>query len=254
MDKIEDILYKIEGIYKKYHQKKSIYTDPVKFIHRYSNSKDQEVVGFIAATFAHGRAEQIFTTVEKILSFLGKNPYTTLLNLKKPSNFPPIQHRFNDSEDVKSFLFGLGKAIRTFGSLKRLFLIYYKDKESIKESLDCFINTLYIMLPRRSKTLRFLLSTPFEGSACRRLNLFLKWMVRKDQIDLGLWGEVSPSKLIIPLDTHIWKISKEFGLTSCTTPSWRAAEEITEKLRILDSNDPVKYDFALKKLHLTFEE
>ncbi len=247
MDKIEKSLEIIKKAYEKFHKKQFLFTDPVKFLHRYSDERDVEVAGFISAVFAYGRVEQIFKTLETIFSYLGDSPYLSLVRKKRFSDFPQLVHRFNSREDIIATLEMIGKVLRSFGSFERLFMFYYKKGKGIKKPLDYFANVLYVMLPRRTASLKFLFPFPSDGSACKRWNLFLRWMVRKDEIDRGIWKNVLPSDLVIPLDTHVWKISKKLGLTERKIPDWQAAEEVTEKLKLLDPTDPVKYDFAITR-------
>ena len=148
----------------------------------------------------------------------------------------------------------LNQIIREEGSIRSFFLRGYNERdEDIGPSLSRFVRAIrelerepfYPSLPFRGSGIHHFLADPSDGSGCKRLNLFLRWMVRRDGLDLGLWQEVSPSKLVIPLDTHVSRIGRRIGLTKRRSPGWRMALEITETLRGFDPQDPVKYDFAL---------
>ena len=151
------------------------------------------------------------------------------------------------------FIYLLGQALKKWGSLKQLFYHYYKsDHADSRIALNGFVKYFLSIdtSPVYGKNLRpsgltQLLSVPEKGSACKRMNLFLRWMVRKNDIDMGIWDRISPAKLIIPLDTHISRISRCLGLTGRTASDWKTAKQITESLMKLDPEDPLKYDFAL---------
>jgi uncharacterized protein (TIGR02757 family) len=137
-----------------------------------------------------------------------------------------------------------------FGSLKKLFLSGYQETDpNTKNAITIFSNFLLQQAQNEigslSRGLKFMFPLPEKGSACKRMNLFLRWMVRKDELDFGLWDEIASSKLIIPVDTHVARICKQLKLTKRKNLSWKMAEEITENLKKFDSDDPVKYDFAI---------
>lgn len=183
---------------------------------------------------------------------MGKNPYEFVINYnhaKEKSLFGNIIHRFYTGEDISSLFNGLNKVYSEYGSLNYLFVLYhFIEDESIKNSLARFSSNLIDLCKTGSKPsngLKFMFPDPYKGSACKRMNLFLRWMVRKDDLDFGLWTEIPKSKLIIPVDTHIARICKELKLTSQKTVSWKMAEQITENLKKIDPVDPVKYDFAI---------
>ncbi len=166
-----------------------------------------------------------------------------------------INHRFLFHNEFIGVLKTLQKVYTEFGSLKKLFLVNYNPNEfNLKNSISSFSNYLRKIHKGHSKIsirkLKFLYPSPETGSACKRINLFLRWMVRKDNVDLGLWSEIKSSQLVIPLDAHIFQVAKHYGLTKRKSPSWNMAVEITENLKKFDREDPVKYDFALAHLDL----
>jgi uncharacterized protein (TIGR02757 family) len=200
--------------------------------------------------------------IEKVLSILGPHPHDAVISLGPDAVLAQLsgfKHRFTTARHMAWFLNVTRQALAEFGSLEELFLRGYRtDARDIRDALAAFVERLVSYDPKplypdaaslkRDGTL-FLLPSPRTGAACKRLNLFLRWVVRKaDDIDLALWKGVSPSKLVIPLDTHVARISRAIGLTKRKTSDWKAAEDITNTLRALDPADPLKYDFAMTRL------
>ncbi len=237
-------------------------SDPLEFVHRYSRSEDREIVGLIASCLAYGRVQGIKRSVEKVLDVLGPSPARYVAGFtpeKGRARFSGFVHRFNKGEDVSCLLYFARQMFETSGSLQGFFLKGYSASDvNIKASLAAFSSNVLSLDPSDiygSKGLpdnagvRFFFPNPGDGSTCKRLNLYLRWMVRRsDALDFGIWKEVDPAKLIIPLDTHVARIAKNIGLTSRANPDWKMAEEVTGRLRELDARDPVKYDFALCRL------
>ncbi len=236
----------------KYFDYSRISPDPLEFPHRYKNFYDIEISAFISSVFAFGNVKQINNSLEKIHSVMNNRPhefvkkYTLKAGLKK---FENTKHRFYTTEDIANFFSALNKIYSIYGSLKYLFLLYYFDKEiNLKNAISSFSQHFLNIISGKNKPTngtRFMVPDPIKGSACKRMNLFLRWMVRKDELDFGLWNEISPSQLVIPVDTHIAKICKQLKLTKEKAVSWKMAEEITEQLKKFDPDDPVKYDFAI---------
>lgn len=237
-------------------------SDPILFPHRYSRACDKEVAGFIASALAYGSVATIKKDLEKIFATLGSKPYDAILAATPDEllyAFRGFKHRFTTARHLTWFLLLTRDVLSEFGTLKAFFLKgYLRNSASIKESLIAFVDGLLqygkqgiyrSVEDARKDGALFLLPSPETGSACKRLNLFLRWMVRSaDRIDFGLWSEVSSSQLVIPLDTHIARLSHYLGLTRRKTSDWNTAEEITQTLRTLDPVDPLKYDFSLTRL------
>ncbi|MBI1913112.1 MAG: TIGR02757 family protein [Deltaproteobacteria bacterium] len=237
-------------------------TDPLEFVHKYSSSKDREIVGLIASSLAYGRVDTIKKSIEKVLSVVGASPYKFAVNFSPERDkgvFDGFVHRFNRGPDIACLIYFIKQMIEEKGSIGKFFLKgYSQDHRNIKDALSKFSGNVLALdsapiygrekLPEKAGV-RFFFPSPVDGSPCKRLNLYLRWMVRRgDKLDFGIWKEVSPSKLVIPLDTHIARISRNIGLTARANPDWKMAEEITESLKALDPNDPVKYDFSLCRL------
>lgn len=221
--------------------------DPVDFVHRYRDPRDQEVVGLIAASLAFGNVVAARRSIERALAMLGRSPAASIEAARRDELellFRGFVHRIYRGEHLALLLWNAAALMRNYGSLGNAFLQFHSEGGSeFRESLARFADAL--RADAHSRGMRHLVSDPRAGSACKRLVLYARWMVRPaDGIDLGLWS-IAPSELIIPVDTHIHRISRNLGLTARRTASWAAAEEITAALRELDPYDPVKYDFAL---------
>ncbi len=238
---------KLEYHYRAF-DKNKISPDPIEFPKKFSNYFDIEISAFLSSVFAYGNIKQIQNSLEKLHKLLGESPYEFILNSDSFNQFINFRHRFYTEKDIEILLEILKKVYENYGSLKYLFLLYYfpKDK-NLKNSISFFSNNLLGLIKNKPLTngLRFMFPDPLRGSACKRMNLFLRWMVRKDNIDFGLWSEIPASQLVVPVDTHIARISRLLKLTNRKVVSWKMAEEITENLKKFDKSDPVKYDFSL---------
>jgi uncharacterized protein (TIGR02757 family) len=237
--------------------------DPVEIPHEYADPGDREAVAFIASALAYGNVRQILRSVRRALAPLGPSPRARLLEMSERDILGACDgfvHRFNGAFDLSRLFAMLREALRTHGSLESLFMQGLRPGDShIGSALESFIENLESArfasideAEARAGTAshaRFFLPRPSSGSACKRLNLFLRWMVRREGgVDFGLWRRVDPALLIMPLDTHVWRISKYLGLTRRASADWKAAVEITESLRRFDPSDPVRYDFAISRL------
>lgn len=235
--------------------------DPVQFVWRYERTEDREVAGLISSALAYGNVVQIKRSVERVLALLGPKPARAVDSLEAKAALRALsgfKHRFNDAEDVVCLLVFIREMRRAKGSVERFFA-ESGPVADIGEALARFVART-LALPRdgiygrgplpEQAGVRFFLPSPRDGSACKRLCLYLRWMARKDSVDPGGWSLVPRSSLLIPLDAHIINIGRSARLTRRTTPGWRMAEEITATLRKCDPDDPVKYDFALHRMGL----
>jgi uncharacterized protein (TIGR02757 family) len=236
----------------KYFDFTKISPDPLEFPHRFKDPRDIEISAFISSVFAYGNVKQINNSLDKIHSIMKNQPYEFVRKFKYETHqekFKTFKHRFYTPNDVAKLFFVLNKIYASYGSLKYFFLLYYFDNDkNLKDAVSFFSRHLLELAGDRGKLsqgLKFMFPDPFKGSACKRMNLFLRWMVRHDELDFGLWPEISTSQLVIPVDTHVAKICKQIGLTRLKTTSWLMAEEITKRLKNFDPVDPVKYDFAI---------
>lgn len=224
----------------------TIEPDPLQLVLRYRDPLDQEVAGLIAAAFAYGRADIIVANIGAVLAKMTPSPHQYLLSFDRREatrRFAGFAHRFHKTPDLVALLAQLARAIRTHGSLGALFRSCYSDRDAdIAPSLTRFVTAL------RAEGLEYLLTSPEDGSACKRMNLYLRWMIRRTPPDLGLWTFVDPAKLVMPVDTHIHRIATFLGLTDRKSADWKTARLLTDALARFDAADPVRYDFALCRL------
>lgn len=247
-----NLKHKLEYHYKVFDRTK-LEPDPLQFLHLFKDERDLEVVGLIASIFAYGNVKQIENTLKKFIVVFEGNPYSFIINFslsKDSKKISGIKHRFYSEDDVLKLFIILNKEINKHISIKQIFLQGYNIsddnvKNGISNFSNHFINSFIETFGKVSDGIRFMFSLPEKGSACKRMNLFLRWMVRKDELDFGLWKEIQASKLIIPVDTHIARISRSLKLTKRKNADWRMAEEITSNLKKFDPEDPIKYDFAI---------
>ena len=235
-----------EAAYRKFNRPEFIHPDPLEFVWRYSSAGDREIAGFIAAALAYGNVKQIIKSVEKVLAPMGKSPSLYLLNnpekqiSKALLNF---RHRFTTGAEMSLFLLNIKTAVASHGSLENCFLENYRpNDEDLSASLYAFINEFNSRACAPTLT-----PCPEKKSSFKRVNLYLRWMVRRDAVDPGVWKKIPPSKLIVPLDTHMFQVSKKLGLTWRNDTSMKTALEITAAFRRISPEDPVKYDFALTR-------
>lgn len=253
---------RLEALYDRYDHR-FVDPDPLQLVRAQVADADREVVAFLAAALAYGGVGQIKTSIAKVLAYLGPGPASKVRGLdpgRAARALRGFRHRFNDGVDVACLLFMLRQMIEAEGSIEAFFALGLPhDTLDIGPALTSFCaraldldhGRLYGRGPLpRSAGVRFFFASPADGSACKRLNLFLRWMVRKDSVDLGLWQSVRPSALVIPLDAHILAISRRIRLTRRRSPGWAMAVDVTRRLRRLDPHDPVKYDFALHRMGL----
>ncbi len=239
--------------------------DPLSFCHRYTDPADREVAAVIASAFAYGGIKIILRTLETIFAALGPSPrrYVERFDPKKGlRTFSGFKHRFNDGRDLCALLWAIRLMIEQSGSVNDFFLRFHDpEAEDVTQSLNGYTSGVLAQdyrpvfgaaaIPADSY-FPFLFPAPASGSACKRLCMFLRWMVRpKDGIDLGLWHGVSPAHLVIPVDTHIQRICGYLGFSRRKSADWRMAREITASLRRFDPSDPVKYDFSLAHLGIS---
>lgn len=252
----QSLKQKLDSLYNDYDFKGRIAHDPIELPHRYKRPGDIEVSGFIAACFAYGKVELFKPVIKSLLDRMGQSPYDFLLNQDicgKRELFAGLRYRFNRNDDIICLLYVLADVLRKHGSLEAVFKRYFRSTDlSIEAGLTGLTGTLletdtaavYGSGIKPKGFLQFFPS-PAGGSACKRMNMFLRWMIRDRDIDFGLWTAIPKSKLVIPLDVHIARISRCMGFTLRASQDWKTAVEITESLKKIDSEDPLKYDFAL---------
>lgn len=231
----------------------TIEPDPLQLVLRQDDPLDQEVSGLVAAAFAYGRADIIVANIGGVLSKMTPSPHRYVLALDEREatrRFAGFAHRFHKTPDLVAFLSSVSAVLREHGSLGALFRRCYEpDDVDISHSLTRFVEAIVPRATgRANKALRYLLTSPVDGSACKRMNLYLRWMVRRTAPDLGLWTFVDPAKLVMPLDTHVHRIATFLGLTERRSADWKTARALTDRLARIDATDPVRFDFALCRL------
>ena len=231
-------------------------TDPIQIVRRYARQDDREIVGFLAAALAFGRVASVLQSIERLLLIVGDRPADYVRRFEPNRDgaaFAGLGHRWTRGPDLVALVWLISQMAGRSGSIEGFFLDGYDpEAPDIEGALDRFstralaldMKAAYGRVPRRPGVCYFF-PRPSAGSACKRLNLFLRWMVRRDALDLGVWSGVAPAQLIVPLDTHVIRVGRCLGLTRYTSPGWPMARDITASLRRLDPDDPVRYDYAL---------
>ena len=239
-------------------------TDPIHIVRRFARDDDREIAGFIAAALAFGRVSSVLQSIERVLAVIGPEPaaYVRRFDPRRDGPaFAGIVHRWTRETDIVAMLWLLRQMLNGSGSVESFFLEGYDTgADDIEGALDSFsmramsldVKSAYGRMAHPSRGsgrvrlgVGYFFPRPSAGSGCKRLNLFLRWMVRRDALDLGVWRRVSPAKLIVPLDTHVIRVGRCLRLTTYTSPGWRMARDITASLRKIDPIDPVKYDFSI---------
>lgn len=243
----EELKLFLEDKYLQYNNPSFIDGDPISVPHRYSNTKDREVAGFLAASIAWGRRDLILRSSKRLLDLMDNHPYDFVMSareedLKIISRF--VHRTFNGS-DCGYFLRGLKNIYSGYSSIEDVIIEGMREQGSLREGLGHF-RTVFFSLTH-PKRIEKHFANVLGGAAGKRLNMFLRWMVRKDNrgVDFGIWKRIDPSFLYIPLDVHAGNTARKLGLIERKINDWKAVEELTSVLRGFDPADPVKYDFAL---------
>ncbi|MCX7039377.1 MAG: TIGR02757 family protein [Spirochaetes bacterium] len=247
----------LEAHYRAYNRRRYVHPDPLEFLYSAEDPADQEIVGLIAACLAYGRVNQILASVGRVLdvmgsgslreggprAFLERTPAEGISRM-----FEGFSHRFTTGRELAALLTGVKRALADHGSLEVLFAAGADaSDQTVLPALARFVGELRSYA---GCVLPSLLPSPADGSACKRLNLFLRWMARRDAVDPGPWTSVPAAKLVVPLDTHMFRISRALGLTARKQADLKSALEITRGFRAIRPDDPVRYDFSLTRLAL----
>jgi uncharacterized protein (TIGR02757 family) len=243
----EQIKTWLENLYSRYHRTEWIGSDPVKFVHQFRDPPDQEIVGLIAASLAYGNVTAINQSISRVLDRMENEPRHFLQQATRrdmEKTFAGFRHRWTGEQAMVQFLSDIQRTILRHGSLGALFTGLDRPDADISETLGKWVGQLQ---SGRKLAPKELLADPTRGSACKRLNLYLRWMVRKDGIDPGCWAGISTSRLLVPLDTHVFGIAKACGFTRRAAADGKAVREITAAFQAICPEDPVRYDFALTR-------
>jgi len=245
---------KIESIYRQYHHPRYLGLDPLVCVRRFDDDENREVVGLFSSALAYGRVEIIVRNIDRLIdgvmggdpaAFVKETPYA-----EKRKALAGFKHRFNDGDDVAALLEAVNTAMSRHGSIGGCFKdCLTRSGGQFRSALTLFADGLKGALKDGAASrpsFEYLIPSPARGSACKRMALYLRWMARKDDgIDLGVWKDVPPSILTVPVDTHVARIAKHYGLTTRNAADWKMSEEITAALRKFDPEDPVRFDFSL---------
>ena len=238
----------LERVYRQYHRRSYVHPDPLECLYAWKHVKEREIVGLVASCLAYGRVAQILKSVSAVLQKIGPSPhrFVTRRSLKSMRGvFFGFRHRFADGDQMAALLYGMGRVIRQFGSLENAFAAgLTPDRENLLPALT----HIFGQLTRGSSSPGHLLPDPGKTSACKRLHLYLRWMVRADRVDPGGWRCVAPSELIVPLDTHMHTVGRRLGFTHRLQADMRTALEVTAGFKSICAEDPVRFDFSLTRL------
>ncbi len=246
----------LEKLYDKYNHRRLIKPDPLQFVYRYHSCEDMEIAALLSAELAYGRVQQIQKSLADLLERMGVSPFEFVLNFDKlkRQKLKNFKHRFTSGDSLSDLLELLKKVLSQYGSIQGFFVQGYNPGDkNIIDALSKFCDSLLDMytkihnrpIPRQ---LSYLLPRPAGSSVCKRLNLFLRWMVRNDEVDLGLWESIDKAKLIVPVDVHMGRLCKILGFHGRKIISLSTAVKITECFAEIEPTDPVKYDFALSRI------
>lgn len=245
----EDLYQLLEAAVEQYNHPDFIESDPISIPHQFSLKQDREIMGFWTAMLAWGQRKTIINNANKLVELMDGAPYDFILNHQEEDRrvFLDFKHRTFQATDTLYFLEFFQQYYRQHDSLEDAFARQLSPTSVHTESSLAGFQALFFDLPNAPERTRKHIPTPLRGSTCKRLNMFLRWMVRKDNkgVDFGIWERISPSQLLIPLDVHVDRVARNLGLLERKQTDWQAVLELSEVLRSFDPMDPVKYDFAL---------
>lgn len=246
----------LERLYAKYNRRAFVPPDPLQFVYRFTERRDVEIAGFLAAALAYGRVRQIERSLTQLFDRMNWAPhdFTMRLNGAGGARLRRFKHRFTTGDDIGDLLDLFRWVLDEYGDLESFFLRGYDEQHvTVLPALNTFCDSLCERYTAKHRGrvppgVDYLLARPSRGSACKRLHLFLRWMVRHDEVDIGPWRSVDKAKLIVPVDVHIGRLCRILGLHDDRTISRSTAVKITEAFAMMEPTDPVKYDFALSRI------
>ncbi len=237
----------LEELYDRYNDRQYVHPDPLEFLYDYDDIREREVTGIIASSLAYGQVNQILKSVRSVLSILGPNPSIYLQNAdlgELEQKFSWFKHRFTTGKELALYLYGIGQVMKKYGSLNSCFGFFFQKYQDILKAIVDFSREIRL---GECRCYNSLIPMPTGKCAYKRVNLYLRWMVRKDNIDPGGWDNIPASRLIVPVDIHMHRFALQYGLTERKQADIKTAVEITEGFRKFSPEDPVKYDFALTR-------
>ena len=237
----------LHNLYEAYNTRRFIDSDPVQFLHRFDDPGDQEVVGLVASGLAYGRVASIHASVEEFLRRVEYSPSQFAdgtSRSRKLRSLDGFRHRWTPASDVVDLLEGVKRVRREKGCLQEAVMEHLREEHlSVREAASGFVRAL----AKDGASKNSLLADPASGSACKRLFLFFRWLARKDEVDLGIWSRLPVSKLVVPVDVHMHRAGQALGFTKRKQADLKAAMEITRGFKRLNSDDPLRFDFALTR-------
>ncbi|HMT29685.1 MAG TPA: TIGR02757 family protein [Bacteroidia bacterium] len=238
----------LDEMVNRYNRSDFISPDPISIPHQYSKKEDIEISGFLTAVIAWGQRPVILKNANRLMDLMEQEPHNFLIGAsqKEFKRFDNFVHRTFNGIDCRFFLASLKNLYLDQGGLENVFNESLKNSNNQMGEAIHKVRTIFFGINAPGWCSKHF-ADPLANSAAKRINMFLRWMVRKDKqkVDFGIWKKISPSLLYCPLDVHSGRVARELGLLSRNQDDWKAVEELTANLRILDANDPVKYDFAL---------
>ncbi len=246
---LSDIKASLDFYAAKYNEPAFIETDPISVPHRFSKRQDIEIMGLWTAVLAWGQRKTIIHKANELVELMDGAPHDFILHhsAEDRRRFLDFKHRTFQATDTLYFLEFLQHYYRSHDSLETAFAASLSPEDAtVEKALIGFHEHFFALPDAPSRTTKHI-ATPARRSSCKRLNMFLRWMVRRDEkgVDFGLWTQILPRQLVIPLDVHVERIARRMGLLTRPQTDWLAAMELTENLKRFDPEDPVKYDFAL---------
>ncbi|TVQ03568.1 MAG: TIGR02757 family protein [Balneolaceae bacterium] len=226
-----------------------IQNDPVQFMHMFHDKRDSEIAGFLAATMAWGRRDIVVAKVDELMRRMDMNPFMFVMNYTSADyeRFASFKHRTFKPVDIHGILLGLQNIYRNFKDFEAFWAqCYQKGKDQKRPFLTVFHNDFFSMCDDYELRTRKHISNPENGSTCKRLYMFLRWAIRKNSpVDLGIWNFIPSSELLIPFDVHVARQARKYGLIARRTNDWKTVNLLTDTLRLLNPDDPARYDYAL---------
>jgi uncharacterized protein (TIGR02757 family) len=240
---------RLEALYRRYNRRAFVHPDPLELLYDYHDPSDQEITGLVCATLAYGRVAQILASIRRVLDVFEGRPRAYLAATSDAGllkAFRGFKHRFTTGAEMAGLLSALRRAREEHGGLEALFAQGVGAGDAtVLPALAAFVEALRA---RACRPCPSLLSSPEDGSACKRLNLWLRWMVRRDAVDPGPWTRVPRRLLVVPLDTHLFRIAGQLGFTARRSADLKTVTEVTAAFARLAPRDPVRYDFCLTRL------
>jgi len=245
MQKKEVIKKTLDKAFLRYASEVFIIDDPIKIPHRYTRKEDIEIAGFLTATIAWGNRKCIINNASKIMEIMNNQPFDYIMSEDHTMNIHSFCHRTFNASDLQFFFIALRNIYENHGGLEKVFTTGYNITNSVMDAISYF-RMVFLSMEHEQRSEKHI-SNPASGSAAKRINMFLRWMIRpnKEGIDFGIWKDIPTSALICPLDVHSGNVARNLGLLKRNTNDRKSAELLTEALREFDANDPVKYDLAL---------